>query len=193
MAKGLTAYPALRIARAVPKTAARAALSLANVGEFSFVLALAGGKLGLLAGEGQQLFVAVAVVTILLVPFVIAAGPALAARLPDVATDGEPVTSELRRGHVVVVGYGLNGSNVARVLGETGLKTVVVEADADRGRQRAARRRAGPPRRRDGRRGAPDGGRRAGAGRRRDDPRPGGEPEGRAALPLAQRRTCGSS
>ena len=131
-AKGLTAYPALRIARAVPKTAARAALSLANVGEFSFVIALAGGKLALLAGEGQQLFVAVAVVTILFVPFVISAGPALAARLPDVATDGEPATSELRRGHVVVVGYGLNGSNVARVLGETGLKTVVVEADADR-------------------------------------------------------------
>jgi CPA2 family monovalent cation:H+ antiporter-2 len=67
-----------------------------------------------------------------LVPFVIGAGPALAARLPDLLTDREPVASVLRRGHVVVVGYGLNGRNVARVLGETGLKTVVVEADADR-------------------------------------------------------------
>jgi CPA2 family monovalent cation:H+ antiporter-2 len=131
-AKLLTAYPALRIARAVPKTAVRASLALANIGEFSFVLALAGGKLGLLGESGQQLFVAVAVLTILLVPFVIGAGPALAARLPDLHTDREPVTSELRRGHVVVVGYGLNGSNVARVLGETGLKTIVVEADADR-------------------------------------------------------------
>ena len=132
VAKALTAYPALRLARAVPKTAAKAALALANVGEFSFVLALAGGKLGLLAEAGQQLFVAVAVLTILAVPFAIAAGPALAARLSDVATDGGPSVSELRRGHVVVVGYGLNGSNVARVLGGAGLKTVVVEADADR-------------------------------------------------------------
>jgi CPA2 family monovalent cation:H+ antiporter-2 len=131
-AKALTAYPALRIARAVPKTAVRASLALANVGEFSFVLALAGGKLGLLDETGRQLFVAVAVLSILVVPFVIAAGPAIAARLPDLRTDGEPVASELRRGHVVVVGYGLNGSNVARVLGGTGLKTVVVEADADR-------------------------------------------------------------
>mgnify|MGYP003591786975 FL=1 len=130
--KALTAYPALRIARAVPRTAARAALALANVGEFSFVLALAGGSLGLLGAPGRQLFVAVAVLTILAVPFVIAAGPLLAARLSDVVTDGEPSVSELRRGHVVVVGYGLNGSNVARVLGQAGLKTVVVEADADR-------------------------------------------------------------
>lgn len=132
VAKALTAYPALRIARAVPKTAARASLALANVGEFSFVLALAGAKLGLLDEAGRQLFVAVAVISILVVPFVIAAGPAIAARLPDLTTDGEPVASELRRGHVVVIGYGLNGSNVARVLGGTGLKTVVVEADADR-------------------------------------------------------------
>jgi CPA2 family monovalent cation:H+ antiporter-2 len=132
LAKALTAYPALRIARAVPKTAVRASLALANVGEFSFVLALAGAKLGLLGDPEQQLFVAVAVLTMFLVPFVIGAGPALAARLPDLLTDREPVASVLRRGHVVVVGYGLNGRNVARVLGETGLKTVVVEADADR-------------------------------------------------------------
>lgn len=130
--KALTAYPALRVARAVPKTAVRASLSLANVGEFSFVLALAGGRLGLLDEAGRQLFVSGAVLSMLAVPFVVAAGPALAARLPDLRTDGEPVASELRRGHVVVVGYGLNGSNVARVLGGTGLKTVVVEADADR-------------------------------------------------------------
>jgi len=132
LAKAATAYPAMRIARAVPRTALGASLALANVGEFSFVLALSGAKLGLLDAPGQQLFVAVAVVTFLLVPFVVAAGPALASRLRDRTTDGEPVASELRRGHVVVVGYGLNGRNVARVLGEAGLRTVVVEADADR-------------------------------------------------------------
>ena len=132
LVKAATAFPALRIAKAVPRTALGAALALANVGEFSFVLALSGAKLGLLDGPGQQLFVAVAVVTFLLVPFVIGAGPALAAHLPDRAVNAEPVASELRRGHVVVVGYGLNGRNVARVLGEAGLRTVVVEADADR-------------------------------------------------------------
>ena len=132
LVKAATAYPALRIARAVPRTALGASLALANVGEFSFVLALSGAKLGLLQPSGQQLFVAIAVVTFLLVPFVIAAGPLLSSRLPDRTTDGEPVASELRRGHVVVIGYGLNGRNVARVLGEAGLRTVVVEADADR-------------------------------------------------------------
>jgi CPA2 family monovalent cation:H+ antiporter-2 len=132
IAKTVSAYPALRIARAVPRTALGASLALANIGEFSFVLALSGAKLGLLDESAQQLFVAVAVVTFLLVPVVVAAGPMLATRLSDRTHDGEPVASELRRGHVVVVGYGLNGRNVARVLGEAGLKTVVVEADPDR-------------------------------------------------------------
>ncbi len=130
--RSLTAYPALRIARAVPKTAVRAALALANVGEFSFVLALAGRSWGSSATRGSSSSWPSPSSRSSSCRSSSAPGPALAARLPDVATDREPVASELRRGHVVVVGYGLNGSNVARVLGETGLKTVVVEADADR-------------------------------------------------------------
>ncbi len=139
--KTATAYPALRLARALPTTALRAALALANVGEFSFVLLLSGRKLGLVQPAGERLFLAVAVLSILLVPFVIAAGPALASRLrdrPDAASLAEH--PEELSGHVLVVGYGLNGSNVARVLADTGIRHVVVDADADRV---AAARRAG--------------------------------------------------
>lgn len=132
--KVVTAYPALRAARAVPRVALRAAFALATVGEFSFVLALAGLGYGLLAAEAQQVFVAVSVLTMLAAPLLVAAGAWLVGRAPvrSGRAGEEPAASVLRSGHVVVVGYGLNGSNVARVLSEIGTPYVVLEAEAQR-------------------------------------------------------------
>ncbi len=138
--KVVTAYPALRAARAVPRVAIRAAFSLATVGEFSFVLALAGLGYGLLREGPQQLFVAVSVLTMLSAPLLVAAGARLVGLFPERLEGADaPNASVLRSGHVVVVGYGLNGSNVARVLGEIGIPYVVLDAEADRvSRARAA-------------------------------------------------------
>ncbi len=138
--KVVTAYPALRAARAVPRVAIRAAFSLATVGEFSFVLALAGLGYGLLQEGPQQLFVAVSVLTMLSAPLLVAAGARLVGLFPERLEGADtPNASVLRSGHVVVVGYGLNGSNVARVLGEIGIPYVVLDAEADRvSRARAA-------------------------------------------------------
>jgi len=139
--KVVTAYPALRAARAVPRVAIRAAFSLATVGEFSFVLALAGLGYGLLQEGPQQLFVAVSVLTMLSAPLLVAAGARLVGLFPERLEGAaeEPNASVLRSGHVVVVGYGLNGSNVARALGEIGIPYVVLDAEADRvSRARAA-------------------------------------------------------
>ncbi|HMM33520.1 MAG TPA: cation:proton antiporter, partial [Thermoanaerobaculia bacterium] len=138
--KVVTAYPALRAARAVPRVAIRAAFSLATVGEFSFVLALAGLGYGLLQEGPQQLFVAVSVLTMLSAPLLVAAGARLVGLFPERLEGADaPNASVLRSGHVVVVGFGLNGSNVARALGEIGIPYVVLDAEADRvSRARAA-------------------------------------------------------
>lgn len=132
--KVVTAYPALRAARAVPRVAIRAAFSLATVGEFSFVLALAGLGYGLLQEGPQQLFVAVSVLTMLSAPLLVASGARLVGLFPERLEGAaeEPNASVLRSAHVVVVGYGLNGSNVARALGEIGIPYVVLDAEADR-------------------------------------------------------------
>lgn len=121
-------------------------LSLAQVGEFSFVLSSVGVTQGLLSHTASQIFLTVAVVTLMVTPFLIQlgawAGSRVAARpsLPDRATalaghdsamaqplakPGEPDLS----GHVVVAGYGLNGRNVARVLRELGIPYIVLEVD----------------------------------------------------------------
>ena len=53
--KTAAAFVALRGAGTVPRTALRASLALANVGEFSFVLATTGASLALLSGDARQL------------------------------------------------------------------------------------------------------------------------------------------
>jgi CPA2 family monovalent cation:H+ antiporter-2 len=130
--KTAAAFGGLRAARTVPRTAARAALALANVGEFSFVLATTGAALGLLTGETRQIVVAATVGTLVLAPFLVAAGPALAVRLREAVEDpGEGVEAPRAR-HIVVAGAGLNGTNVARVLHETGIPYVLVDIDPER-------------------------------------------------------------
>ena len=134
VAKTVAAFAALRGAGTVPRTALRASLALANVGEFSFVLATTGASLALLSGEAQQLAVAATVGTLALAPFLVAWGPRLATRLPErveEATEEDGIGLPLK-GHIVVVGAGLNGTNVARVLQETGIPYVVVDVDPDR-------------------------------------------------------------
>jgi CPA2 family monovalent cation:H+ antiporter-2 len=130
--KSVAAYAALVSAGTVPRTAARAALALANVGEFSFVLATTGAALGLLSGEARQTVIAATVGTLVLAPFLVAAGPALAVRLPEAVEDRGETVEAPRARHIVVVGAGLNGTNVARVLHETGIPHVLVDIDPER-------------------------------------------------------------
>jgi CPA2 family monovalent cation:H+ antiporter-2 len=101
---------------------------LANIGEFSFVLM--GQAQGLLPDELLQGLVAGTSLSILLTPFLLA----MTYRLTLYATGrfelleriGQYRHAELRD-HVIVVGYGLNGRNLAHVLRELGVPFVVVE------------------------------------------------------------------
>ena len=113
--KAVAAFAALRAAGTVPRTAVRAALALANVGEFSkFVLATTGAALGSLAGDARQTVVAATVGTLVLAPFLVAAGPSFAVRLPEAVEDpGEGETSPRAR-HIVVVGAALVTGRTSR-------------------------------------------------------------------------------
>ncbi|MFI5182232.1 MAG: cation:proton antiporter [Thermoanaerobaculia bacterium] len=132
--KTILAFAALRFAGVVPRTAARSALALANIGEFSFVVATSGAILGLLSADVQQIAVAATVATLALAPLLVAAGPRLSLRMPErlePVTEGDAAERPLSQ-HNVVVGAGLNGTNVARVLHETGIPYVVVDVDPER-------------------------------------------------------------
>jgi len=108
-------------------------LGLAQVGEFSFVLAGVGRANGLLAGEAFQVLIAASILTILATPFLIRWAPEVSGKIfPDrepkkKVQAGEPG----HENHVIIAGFGLNGRNLARVLKATGLPYVVLELNPE--------------------------------------------------------------
>ncbi|HEU5248404.1 MAG TPA: cation:proton antiporter [Thermoanaerobaculia bacterium] len=130
--KVVAAYPAFRSSGALPRTSLRAAFAIAPIGEFSFLLAQEGKRFGVLQPEDEQLFVATAVITLGATPVLVALGRKLAERMRGRPEPAEGETERELSGHIVVIGYGLNGLNVAHVLTETGVPHVVVEEDPHR-------------------------------------------------------------
>lgn len=117
------------------RTALMSGIGLAQIGEFSFILANVGTGVGLLTGDLYQSFLAGAVLTMMITPFFIQLSPrvtALADRfLPARGIDeSAPVSSSLRH-HVILVGYGVAGHNVATVLRKTGIAYIIVELSGE--------------------------------------------------------------
>ncbi|NNL29603.1 MAG: potassium transporter KefB [Gemmatimonadetes bacterium] len=118
-------------------TVAMTGLALSQVGEFSFVLAGTGIAAGLLTETAYNWFVAASVITMGLTPFLIRLGGPLAAglqRIPvldrlvggDLVQDPSGHTSKLS-GHVIIVGFSVNGRNVAHAARLGGIPHVAVD------------------------------------------------------------------
>lgn len=114
---------------------------LSQIGEFSFVLAVAGVGHGLLDNRLYNIFLSASVITMIITPFMIrAANPVstwLSSRsvIPlkkraDESSDKTSHESALTD-HVIVVGFGLNGKNIAGVLKESSIPYVVLESNSN--------------------------------------------------------------
>ena len=114
-------------------------LGLAQIGEFSFVLAKAGINFQLLSPADGQIFLAASILSMMATPFLIHWSHAWAfgfeGLFKDIgfnrSTSGGANETPSATGHVIVVGYGLNGQNLARVLKEVGIPYRVLEMDPD--------------------------------------------------------------
>lgn len=116
------------------------ALGLAQIGEFSFILAKAGLPEALLSSTDYQRFLAASILSMIATPFLIKAAPRIGYAVQSVFAPGsllepsvvgfDPKEANLR-GHVVIIGYGLNGRNLAKVLSRTGIPYVVLELNAE--------------------------------------------------------------
>ena len=119
-------------------TALTISASLAQIGEFSFILAGLGTALGILPDEGRDLILAGAILSIFLNPFVFTAVAGRAAPAGAVAAV-EAATTERererdRREHTILVGYGRVGTLVAAGAREDGRALVIVEDQPDTAR-----------------------------------------------------------
>ncbi len=120
-------------------TAATLAVSLGQIGEFSFILAALGLSLNLLSEEGRALILAGATVSIVLNPLLFAALARLRPWLqaldergaPPQPAPAKPMPEALEptslSGHAVVVGYGRVGSMVGERLAEEPIPFLVIE------------------------------------------------------------------
>jgi CPA2 family monovalent cation:H+ antiporter-2 len=136
--KALVAYAIVRAFRFPPRTGLTVSASLAQIGEFSFVLASLGSSLGLLPTQGRDLILASAILSIALNPLLFALIRPLAQWLDPLAAAGDEkrfVTeraAEVQRipdGHTIIVGFGRVGSVVGSVLEMAGLSFTVIEND----------------------------------------------------------------
>ncbi len=112
-------------------TALTIAASLAQIGEFSFILATMGHELELIPAVARDLVLAGAIFSILLNPLLFGVIARLARKWlpshPEIEAP-EPVAP---KGHIVLVGYGRVGSRVATRLLEAGERVTIVETEAD--------------------------------------------------------------
>lgn len=121
-----------------PKPAFISGLLLAQVGEFAFVLSHAGQQYNLLNAEQYQLFLAASVATMALTPFSLRFAEPIATRvtawLPAALKRGTRTTGTSHdrypmEDHVIIVGFGVNGKNLARVLNGNGIRYIAIETN----------------------------------------------------------------
>ena len=143
--KSLAAFGLVLALRYPLNTALTVSASLAQIGEFSFILAGLGLSLGLLPAEGMSLVLAGALISIALNPLLFAAVEPLRrwilqrsalARQLEQRTDpyAELPTSTERKylqGQVVLVGYGRVGKRIAEALEASSIPYVVVEQNRE--------------------------------------------------------------
>jgi CPA2 family monovalent cation:H+ antiporter-2 len=143
--KSLAAFFIVLLIRYPLNTALTVSAGLAQIGEFSFILAQLGTSLGLLPTEGQSLVLAGALISIAINPLLFyAIEPAqawirsrskLAQTLerPDDPLAVLPMTVDLKRltGQIVLVGYGRVGRRLGEALTEKGIPFVVAEENRE--------------------------------------------------------------
>lgn len=127
--KSLVAYAIVRALGRSHRIAITAAASLAQIGEFSFILVGLGVGLNILPADGRDLVLAGALLSILANPFIFTW---LVPRRQE-KTDpiDPPADTADRTGHVVLVGYGRVGKLIARDLMAKRRAFILIEDQAD--------------------------------------------------------------
>jgi CPA2 family monovalent cation:H+ antiporter-2 len=139
VAKPLTAIAIVALLRDTPRTALTVAVGLAQIGEFSFILAALGQSLGILPAAGMDVLVVTAIASIAVNPLLFrclpwfesrygaARAPAQAAPPAEDAAPQSPALQPL----VVVTGLGEIGRRVIERCRTAGVAVCAIDADLD--------------------------------------------------------------
>ncbi len=148
--KILMTLPAVRLLGYSLRTALLSAFCLAQVGEFSFVLAKSALGLELISNEAYQIFLASSIATMVLTPLLINAAPSAAAIIlrksqagnmaasaaTDEAANEETTPGIIRDGrllkeHLIIIGFGIGGKMLAHGAKRCGIPYIISEMNPD--------------------------------------------------------------
>jgi CPA2 family monovalent cation:H+ antiporter-2 len=135
LAKPLSALAVVLLLKGPPAMAATVALALAQIGEFSFILAALGRELGILPEPATQALVVAGIVSITLNPLLFRLveplGRFLSARIARSASPETDLPLAADRQTTIVVGYGPVGRTLTELLREHDLEPTVIELNHD--------------------------------------------------------------
>ena len=132
LGKSIAAYLIVRAFGHSGRTALTVAASLAQIGEFSFILAALGTELGILPAAGRDLILAGAIISIFANPFIFSL---IVSRPEETSAENEAPQQVEAKGHVILIGYGRVGSLIAKELAKRDTPFIVIEDQVDMARQ----------------------------------------------------------
>ncbi|BBF71254.1 YbaL family putative K(+) efflux transporter [Sphingomonas bisphenolicum] len=131
--KSIAAYAIVRLFRYPNDTALTIAVSLAQIGEFSFILASLGTGLGVLPADARDLILAGAIVSIFLNPILFSLVVRARKQEEQDEEDARAAAAAApRMGHVILVGYGRVGKLIAERLAQRRIDFTIIEDDAEK-------------------------------------------------------------
>ncbi|MGB7070907.1 MAG: cation:proton antiporter [Pyrinomonadaceae bacterium] len=140
--KALIVLGVIRLMGLPLRVAVMSGLGLAQIGEFSFVLLKTGRGVNLVPEADYQTFLAASVISMIATPFLIAAAPNAGYFLQSLFGDRkkgledesdihETQTTQGLNKHVIIVGYGLNGRNLSRVLRTVEISHIILDLNGE--------------------------------------------------------------
>jgi len=114
--------------------------ALPQIGEFSFILAQIGLSYALLSQQEYQLFLSVTIIAMGITPYLIKYSPSLVDILlklpfPDTLLNGFSYSADEKahalKDHIIIVGYGINGRNVATAAKSIKIPYIIVEMNPE--------------------------------------------------------------
>lgn len=142
--KAATTFISVRVLGYATPIAAASALTLAQIGEFSFVLERAGREVGLFpagaGAAGSQAFIATTVVLMVATPLMMKLGSQLSAKIVEkndraaMPDDNEEQLAGTDLGledHVIIAGYGQAARSLVRVLAGSGIPYIITTLSPD--------------------------------------------------------------
>jgi CPA2 family monovalent cation:H+ antiporter-2 len=145
LAKSIVASLAALILKYPVRTVILVGLSLFQVGEFAFILSRTGIENNLLSNTVYQYFLSVSILTMGATPFIINASGSISNQLVKMTLPARIRERINRRqanikqqteeheysDHLVIIGYGINGKNVARAAKEAKIPYVIIELNPE--------------------------------------------------------------